>query len=138
MYEELTISAFHDGLRTGSMTCSGLVKWYLERIETIDAGDGGLNAVVTVNPQAGADAAEADEALQRAAGDLPPLFGVPILVKDQALTKGIRTTFGSALFAEYVPQEDATLIRKLREAGGSSSGRPRCVTSRPDGSRRRR
>lgn len=124
MYEELTIRAFHDGLRAGRMTCAGLTEWYLDRIATVDAAEGGLNSVVTVNPNARADA-EAADAAYAAGGDgqLPPLFGVPVLVKDQALTDGIRTTFGSALFADFVPGEDAEVIRRLRAAGAIILGK---------------
>ena len=46
-----------------------------------------------------------------------PLHGVPVLVKDQAETAGLRTTFGSILFTEYVPAEDATVVAKLKGAG---------------------
>jgi Asp-tRNA(Asn)/Glu-tRNA(Gln) amidotransferase A subunit family amidase len=46
-----------------------------------------------------------------------PLHGVPVLVKDQAETAGIRTTFGSKAFADYVPEQDASLIKLLRQAG---------------------
>jgi len=114
VYEELTIEAFHAALRQGDLTASELVDWYLARIQEYDAA---LHAVVTVNPRAHADAAARD-AYQAAEGDLcGPLHGVPVLVKDQVETAELRTTFGSILFDGYVPESDATVVMKLREAG---------------------
>ncbi len=84
-----------------------LVETYLERIERIDPE---LNAYVTVC---------ADEALAAAGGDLPdgPFRGVPLPIKDLTETAGIRTTFSSRAFADHVPDFDAAVVRRLREAG---------------------
>jgi aspartyl-tRNA(Asn)/glutamyl-tRNA(Gln) amidotransferase subunit A len=60
---------------------------------------------------------EASNALQ------PPLKGVPVSVKDLYDTKGIRTTAGSKVFAERVPREDATVVKKLKDAGGMIAGK---------------
>jgi amidase len=73
--------------------------------------------VVTVNPQARAEAAAYDAAFAATGRLSGPLHGVPVLVKDQAETAGLRTTFGSILFDAYVPASDATLVTKLRDAG---------------------
>ena len=48
---------------------------------------------------------------------LPPLFGVPVGIKDVTQTKGIRTTFGSKLYEDHVPDEDALVVERLRAAG---------------------
>jgi amidase len=76
-----------------------------------------LNAIVTL-------AAEAARASARAAEDavirgkaLGPLHGLPIGVKDVTVTAGIRTTFGSPLYKDHVPQEDAEVVRRLKVAG---------------------
>ena len=76
-----------------------------------------LQAVVTVNPRAHDEAAARDESFAATGRLSGPLHGVPVLVKDQAETAGLRTTFGSILFDGYVPQTDATLVTKLRDAG---------------------
>jgi len=116
-FEELTIDAFHAALRNRELTAVELVDWYLERIEAHDSAGAELQAVVTVNPQARGEA-KARDALLAAEGNFTgPLHGVPVLVKDQAETAGLRTTFGSILFDSYVPESDATLITKLRDAG---------------------
>lgn len=115
--EELTIARFHEGVRQGRMTSRGLTQWYLDRIAEHNADGAAINAVVTVNPSALAEA-EARDAAFSASGQLAgPLHGVPVLVKDQAETAGIPTSFGSAAFADYVPEADARVIELLREAG---------------------
>jgi amidase len=73
--------------------------------------------VVTVNPRARDEAAARDESLAATGRLTGPLHGVPVLVKDQAETAGLRTTFGSILFDGYLPQSDATLVTKLTQAG---------------------
>lgn len=115
--DELTIAAFHRGIFDGSITSVALVDAYLARIARHDGAGAELQAVVTVNPDARKDARALDEAYAATGALVGPLHGVPVLVKDQALTAGLRTTFGSILFKDYVPLSDATVVSKLREAG---------------------
>jgi len=97
-------------VRSGDVSSVELVELYLDRIERLDPT---LNAFVTVC---------ADEALETAAtvdstaGDAP-FRGVPIGVKDLAATAGIRTTYSSRAYAEYVPDFDTAVVRRIREAG---------------------
>ena len=114
---ELTISAFHAALQSGEITAAELVDWYLARIEAHNLAGAELQAVVTVNPRARDEAIARDEFLATEGKLCGPLHGVPVLVKDQAEMAGLRTTFGSILFTGYVPEEDATVIAKLKDAG---------------------
>src|SRR2546425_7374412 len=85
----------------------------LARIEKLDPA---LHAFVTLTPdRALADARAAEEALRR--GDERPLLGVPVGHKDIYLTRGIRTTGGSALFADWVPDSESTVVRRWQDAG---------------------
>ncbi|MGH7367191.1 MAG: amidase family protein, partial [Candidatus Rokuibacteriota bacterium] len=85
----------------------------LRRIERLDKS---LNAYVTVTAErALADARAAEAALGR--GDAGPLTGIPIAYKDLYATKGIRTTAGSALLADWVPDFDCTCVARLQQAG---------------------
>ena len=114
---ELTISAFHAALQSGEITAAELVDWYLGRIEAHNLAGAELQAVVTVNPMARADAIARDDFLATEGTLCGPLHGVPVLVKDQVEMAGLPTTFGSILFTGYVPVEDATVIAKLKDAG---------------------
>ena len=114
---ELTIDGFHGALRSGELTAVQLVDWYLARIAEHNSSGAQIQAVVTVNPRARDDAAALDEYLATAGRLSGALHGVPVLVKDQVETAGLRTTFGSILFEDYVPQRDATLVTNLKDAG---------------------
>jgi Asp-tRNA(Asn)/Glu-tRNA(Gln) amidotransferase A subunit family amidase len=116
-FEELTVEQLHTALRAGELTATALVDWYLERIQAHDRAGAELQAVVTVNPLAREEAAARDEFVTAHAELIGPLHGVPVLVKDQAETAGLRTTFGSILFEEYVPASDATIVAMLKNAG---------------------
>jgi amidase len=116
-FRELTIAAFHAALRRREITAAELVDWYLERIDAQNYAGAELQAVVTVNPRAREDAAARDEFFAAEGRLCGPLHGVPVLVKDQAETAGLRTTFGSILLSEYIPQKDATVVAKLKDAG---------------------
>ncbi len=94
--------------------------WQLDRIAAINPR---INAIVSLRPeQALADADRADRAL--ATGEhLGPLHGLPIAIKDLEDTAGIRTTYGSTLFAEHVPTADGPLAARLRAAGAIVVGK---------------
>lgn len=110
-YEELTVEALHRGFDEGTLTAVDVTRWYLDQIAAST-----LNAIVTVNPQALQEAAEADR--RWAVGDRAgALHGVPVLVKDQGETAGLATSFGNVLFTDYVPEQDCTVVRRLRAAG---------------------
>jgi Asp-tRNA(Asn)/Glu-tRNA(Gln) amidotransferase A subunit family amidase len=113
---ETTIDDIHTAMEAGDLTSESLVGTYLERIERYDQAGPELNGIVTVNDAAVERAAELDETLERE-GFVGPLHGVPVLVKDQAETAGIPTTFGSEACTDYVPETDATLVTDLKKAG---------------------
>jgi len=82
-----------------------------------------LNAIVTRNDEAARAAAREAEAAVIRGDSLGPLHGVPITVKDLHLTAGLRTTFGSRLFAEFVPERDTPLVARLKAAGAIVIGK---------------
>ena len=89
----------------------------------IDQANPNLNAIVTLVPEmAHAWATEAD---QRTASGQPlgPLHGLPIAHKDLELTAGIRTTMGSPLLADFVPDQDGLIVQRLRAAGAVTIGK---------------
>ena len=93
---------------------------YLHRIELLDPK---LNAFLTVcGDEARLAAQKAEQALAR--GDYwGPMHGIPVGVKDQVYTKGIRTTGGSTIFKDFVPDQDATVIANLRASGAIIIGK---------------
>ena len=83
----------------------------------IDAVNPQVNAIVTLARESALrDARRATAALRRGAA-LPPLFGVPVGIKDVTATAGIRTTYGSKLFEDHLPDEDALVTRTSSSSG---------------------
>jgi aspartyl-tRNA(Asn)/glutamyl-tRNA(Gln) amidotransferase subunit A len=87
---------------------------YLDRIEALD---GRLNSYITVTAEAARAAARSSEQRRASGRPLGPLDGVPVALKDLYDTAGIRTTAHSPLYAERVPETDATVVRRLNSAG---------------------
>ena len=116
--EEATIADIHAAYQAGSLTCRQLVEAYLARIEAYDRSGPNINSVITVAPNALEEADRLDAEFARTGELSGPLHGIPIAVKDQVETQGITTTFGSIAAKGYVPEEDATAVAKVRQAGG--------------------
>ncbi|AEA25164.1 amidase [Pseudonocardia benzenivorans] len=116
----LTAREMADLVRTGQVSAVELVRAHLDRIDAVNPA---VNAIVTLVPeQALADAARADEA--RSAGrPLGPLHGIPVAHKDTHRTAGIRTTYGSRIFADHVPDDDELVVTRIRAAGAITIGK---------------
>jgi aspartyl-tRNA(Asn)/glutamyl-tRNA(Gln) amidotransferase subunit A len=98
----------------------------LARIETVNPR---LNAFVTVTAEAARRQARlAERALTRRSARLGPLHGVPFSVKDLVITAGVRTTFGTPLYRDHVPTEDAPIVERLKAAGGILLGKTNTPT----------
>jgi amidase len=89
----------------------------------IDALNPTLNAYVTVAREPALAAARAATAALKRRRTLPPLHGVPVSIKDLTPTKGLRTTYGSKVFADHVPDADALIVERLRAAGAIVVGK---------------
>ena len=97
-----------------------VVRAHLDRIAALD---GSLRAYITVCGDAALETAKAAEGRLMAGGALGPLHGVPYALKDLYDTAGVRTTGGSRIFADRVPTSDATVVRRLAEAGAILLGK---------------
>jgi amidase len=93
---------------------------HLTQIERVNPK---VNAIVTLVPEmAAAAAAKADE-MQARKEPLGPLHGLPVAHKDLIETRGIRTTFGSLLYKDYIPTDDDLIVDRLRQAGAITIGK---------------
>jgi aspartyl-tRNA(Asn)/glutamyl-tRNA(Gln) amidotransferase subunit A len=108
-----TIRELRERYRKRELSPVEVTRTLLGRIEQLDPM---LHAFITLTAdRAMADARAAEAALQR--GDARPLLGIPVAHKDIYCTRGIRTTGGSALLADWLPEDDATCVRRWQEAG---------------------
>ena len=107
-------------IRSGEISAVETMEAHLAQIEKVNPQ---VNAIVTLVPELALEQArKADEKLAQG-GKLGPLHGLPVAHKDLVPTKGIRTTFGSPIFQDFVPEEDALLVERIRNAGGISLGK---------------
>jgi len=119
----LTIDAVREGLRARTFTSTELT---IAALQFAREENRKTNAYLTFSEERALSGAKrVDETLARGA-DPGPLAGVPIAVKDVIVTKGLRTTCGSKLLANYIPPYDATAIERLEAAGGIILGKTNC------------
>jgi amidase len=97
-----------------------VVRAHLAQVERVNPK---VNAIVTLTAERALDEArDKDAALARGAGP-GPLFGLPVVHKDLVPTRGIRTTYGSAIYRDHVPAEDGLIVERLRAAGAITLGK---------------
>ena len=120
---ELTIPELQAGMQAGELTARSITEMYLRRIAEIDQTGPMLNAVIEVNPDV-LDIADSLDAERRARGPRGLLHGIPILIKDNIDTADkMLTTAGSLALLGSIASQDATVARKLREAGAIILGK---------------
>ena len=115
--EEVIIAQLHAAYLEGKTTAREVTEAYLERIAAYDKRGPYLNALITVNPNAVADAANLDAALKSNGKLTGPLHGIPIIVKDNIDTSDMPTSSGVALFKDFIPTRDAFIVQRLHVAG---------------------
>jgi amidase len=107
-------------IRARELSARAVMEAHLTQIERVNPT---VNAIVTLLPErAMAGARAADEALAHGAA-VGPLHGLPIAHKDLILTKGIRTTYGSRIYADFVPDQDMLIVERMRTAGAITIGK---------------
>ncbi|OCJ07891.1 hypothetical protein A6U87_11540 [Rhizobium sp. AC44/96] len=119
-WHNLSIAEVSALMRAGTLTSAALTKHMLERI---DRRNPSLNAFITVARELALEAAGAADAERSRGRWRGPLHGVPIAIKDNIAVSGVRMTSGSELFADLVPEHDAEVVRKLRDAGAIILGK---------------
>ncbi len=112
-------SELRDRIVRGEIGAVDVVEAALERVAALNAR---INAVVTLSDTALDEARALDE--RRSQGGLPGVLeGLPVGIKDVTPVAGVRTTYGSPLYADHVPTEDALVVRRLRDAGAIILGK---------------
>lgn len=114
--EETTIAQVHRAMEEGILTCRELVEGYLARIDTYDQNGPAIKSIININPNALEEACKFDREFKQR-GLVGPLHGIPVLLKDNIDTFDMPTTAGSLSLQGIVPEKDAFIISKLREAG---------------------
>jgi|EndMetStandDraft_7_1072992.scaffolds.fasta_scaffold34207_3 amidase len=116
--------ALAEAIRNRDLSSRELLDHYLARV---DALNGPLNAVVTLDPDGARRAADAADAALAGGDDVGPLHGVPMTIKDTYQTAGMRTTCGLPAW-DHVPERDAEAVRRLRGAGAVIFGKTNTPT----------
>jgi Asp-tRNA(Asn)/Glu-tRNA(Gln) amidotransferase A subunit family amidase len=115
--EEATIEDIHAAYLSGAVTARGVVERYLARIAAYDRKGPALWSLISINANALAEADELDAEFRQTGKLVGPMHGIPVLVKDNIDVFGMETTGGTATLKGWKPPTDATIIRKLRDAG---------------------
>ncbi|CAH0022439.1 unnamed protein product [Clonostachys rhizophaga] len=117
--EEITIGQIHAAYKEGRVTAEALTAAFLDRIQKIDKADDGpkLNSTLAINGAAIEEAKQLDASFAKNGRFVGPLHGIPVVVKDHLKTKGMPNTYGSIVAKDYIPDEDATVVAKLKSAG---------------------
>jgi amidase len=121
--EEATIAELQAAMESGDLSALELVDFYIRRIETLDQSGPTVNSVLQINPQARQIARNRDRE-RRTSGPRGPLHGIPILLKDNIDTGDrMQTTAGSLALVGAPAPQDATVARKLKQAGAIILGK---------------
>lgn len=116
----MTAVELSQSIRSGDLSCVEVMQAHIEQIDRVNPK---VNAIVTYHPEQALEGAkDADAALQRG-NVVGVLHGLPVAHKDLVDTAGVRTTYGSPIFAEHIPQQDMLIVERLKQAGAISVGK---------------
>lgn len=119
---EATIDDIQTAYKNRQITARQLVQMYLDRVAAYDQKGPGINAVISVNPTALAEADKLDAAYAKS-GPVGPLHGIPVFLKDQFDAVGMPSTLGSVLLKDFNPSRDSFVTAQLRKAGAIILGK---------------
>jgi amidase len=115
-----TASWLAAAIRARKVSCVEVMEAHLQRIDAINPM---VNAIVTLTAERALASARDADARFASGEPCGLLHGLPVAHKDLALTKGMRTTFGSPIFENFIPDQDALIVERLRAAGAIAVGK---------------
>ena len=107
-------------IRSGELSAKEVTTAHIEQIERVNPM---VNAIVTFLPDQALDNAKAADEAQAKGGEMGPLHGLPVAHKDLIETRGVRTTFGSPIYKDFIPDRDNLIVERLKNAGAISIGK---------------
>ena len=107
-------------IRNKKISVTQLITAHLDQIERFNPT---LNAIVTLTAESALEEAQAADAALAKQAPLGALHGLPVAHKDLFLTKGVRTTFGSPIYQDFIPEHDSLPVERLKKAGAISLGK---------------
>ena len=116
----LTATELARRIRIRELSCQEVLEAHFGQIERINPQ---VNAIVTLVAEQALDQARIADETWHKHDELGPLYGLPIAHKDLVVTKGIRTTLGSPIFADFVPDQDELIVERMRQAGAITIGK---------------
>jgi aspartyl-tRNA(Asn)/glutamyl-tRNA(Gln) amidotransferase subunit A len=116
----VTIREAAESLRSGQVSSVELTTAAIARIDRLDAN---LRAFIAVTPEQAMEQAKRADRELASGTDRGPLHGIPIALKDLFATRGVRTTGGSKIYENFIPDRDCTVVEKLQAAGAVSLGK---------------
>ena len=107
-------------IRARELSCVEVMQAHLSQIDRVNPK---VNAIVTYHPDTALEGAKAADAALHRGDAVGALHGLPVAHKDLVDTAGVRTTYGSPIFADHIPQQDALIVERLKQAGAISVGK---------------
>lgn len=107
-------------IRSKELSAVEVIEAHLTQIERINPK---VNAIVTFLPEQAMEQARAADEVLAKGENVGPLHGLPVAHKDLILTKGVRTTLGSPIFKDFIPEEDGLIVERLKNAGAITVGK---------------
>ena len=116
----LTAVEMAQRIRSRELSCVEVMQAHLAQIDRVNPK---VNAIVTYHPEPALEGAKAADAALQRGDEVGALHGLPVAHKDLVDTAGVRTTYGSPIYAEHIPQQDALIVERLKSAGAISVGK---------------
>ena len=116
----LTAVELAQRIRTRELSCVEVMQAHLAQIDRVNPK---VNAIVTYHPEQAMEGAKAADAALRRGDAVGALHGLPVAHKDLVDTAGVRTTYGSPIYTDHIPQQDMLIIERLKNAGAISVGK---------------